>query len=144
MLSKENFMFRPSVFLLIVIMLSVSACATAAPKPAATEVIASIESDSIKLDNTSIQAGEIKFTISNNSGKGQYVIIAPAECAAEEGVSRTPTPECKERFVEHSVSSIQIWEVTVNLEAGDYVLESMVMASGPLQLSKSYFTVIAP
>ncbi len=137
-------MFRSSVFLLIVVMLAVSACATAAPKPAATEINASIERDGIKMDTASIQAGDIKFAITNNSGKSQYVIIAPAECAAEEGVSRTPTPECKERFIEQSVSSIQIWEVTVNLEPGDYVLESMVMTSGPLQLSKSYFTVTAP
>ena len=137
-------MFRSSVFLLIVIMLAVSGCATAAPKPAATEVNASIERDGIKMDNASIQAGDIKFAIANNSGKSQYVIIAPAECAAEEGVSRTPTPECKEKFIEQSLSGMQTWEVTVNLEPGDYVLESMVKTSGPLQLSKSYFTVIAP
>jgi hypothetical protein len=144
MLSKENFMFRSSVFLLIAIMLTVSACATAAPKPAATEVNASIERDSLKMDNVSIQAGDIKFTITNNSGRGQYVIIAPAECASDESVKRTPTPECKARFVEQSLTSVQTWEVSVNLGAGDYVLESMVMASGPLQLSKSYFTVTAP
>lgn len=137
-------MFRSSVFLLIVIMLAVSACATAAQKPAATEVNASIERDGIKMDNASIQAGDIKFAITNNSGKRQYVIIAPAECAAEEGVSRTPTPECKERFIEQSLSGMQTWEVNVNFGAGDYVIESMVMTSGPLQLSKSYFTVIAP
>jgi len=135
-------MFRSSVFLLIVVMLAVSACATAAPKPAATEINASIERDGIKMDTASVQASDIKFTITNNSGKGQYVIIAPAECAADENPG-TPTPECKAQFIEHSLYN-QTWEVTVNLEPGDYVLESMVMTSGPLQLSKSYFTVTAP
>lgn len=136
-------MFRSSVFLLIVIMLTVSACATVAPKPAATEVNASIERGSIKMDNVSIQAGDIKFTITNNSGKGQYVIIAPAECAADENDPGTPTPECKARFIEQSLYN-QTWEVTAPLEPGEYVLESMVMASGPLQLTKTYFTVVAP
>ena len=135
-------MFRSSVFLLIVIMLTVSACATAAPKPAATEVNASIERDSIKMDKVSLQAGDIKFTITNNSGKGQYVIIAPAECAADEDPG-TPTPECKAQFIEQSLYN-QTWEVTAPLEPGEYVLESMVMVSGPLQLTKTYFTVVAP
>ena len=135
-------MFKPTVLLLIVITLAVSACATAAPKPAATEVNASIERDSIKMDKVSLQAGDVKFTITNNSGKGQYVIIAPAECAADENPG-TPTPECKAQFIEQSLYN-QTWEVTASLEAGEYVLESMVMASGPLQLSKSYFTVVAP
>jgi hypothetical protein len=142
MLSKENLVFKPTVLLLIVIMLVMSACATAAPKPATTEVVASIEKDRITMSATSVQAGDIKFTITNNSGKGQYVIIAPAECAADEDPG-TPTPECKAQFIESSLYN-QTWEVTAPLEPGEYVLESMVMASGPLQLSKSYFTVVAP
>lgn len=136
-------MFRPSVLLLIFIMLSVSACTTAAPAPAATSVNASIENDRITMSATSIQAGDIKFAITNNSGRGQYVIIAPAECAADENDPGTPTPECKAQFIEHSLYN-QTWEVTAPLEPGEYVLESMVMASGPLQLTKTYFTVVAP
>lgn len=136
-------MFRSSVYLLIVIMLTVSACATAAPKPATTEVVASIEKDRITMSTTSVQAGDIKFSITNNSGRGQYVIIAPAECAADENDPGTPSPECKAQFIEQSLYN-QIWEVTAPLKPGEYVLESMVMASGPLQLTKTYFTVVAP
>lgn len=139
-------MFKPSVLLFVFIMLAISGCGTSAPKQSAIDVSVSIEANGIKFDPASTKlAGDIKFTVTNNSGKRQYVIIAPAECAAEEGVSRTPTPECKEKFIEQSLGSMnETWEVAVHLEPGDYVIESMVMASGPLQLSKSYFTVTPP
>ena len=141
-------MFKSLVLLFVFVLLSTSACGTPAPKPSAMDVNVLILEDSIKIDTDSINAaGDIKFTITNNSGQRQYVIIAPAQCASEEGVSRTPTPECKEKFIEQAFyggTTSETWEVEIHLEPGDYVVESMVMASGPLQLTKSYFTVTAP
>lgn len=140
-------MFKPFAVFFVFIMLINSACAVSAPKPSSTEVRVSIEAGDIKFDPASTNlAGDIKFTITNISGKSQYVIIAPAECAADEDDSTTPTPECKEQFIEQSLGSVNNnqWELSIHLDPGDYVIESMVMASGPLQLSKTYFTVIAP